>query len=325
LQPTVAAQGFLHCVPGAGKLGRVKHYQAKSLASLGQSREVSKNVPPLIGNVGNLVQLGIGSGQIQSLLRNIDAQDVASAGPGRMKAEPACVAKGIQNAPTRGQGGDRLAIAALVEVKTGFLTFLQVDQKAHPVFFNDNGLGGHAAPKWSVLQFQAFELANASLGAEINAFRLDQLHEHLGQQIAPDPHTQPGKLDHQPEVIAVHRKTGQPVRLAKNKPAGLARPIQSQDGTAQMQGGSQPVPEKSPVEGRIRRPGIQADPDLATAIIKTASHKVAGVRNEVNLGAILRFAYHFGNGPGKNPGMMSIKRPGSPGMQDDARHSHGLV
>src|SRR5262249_49567391 len=66
-------------------------------------------------------------------------------------------------------------------------------------------------------------------------------------------------------------------------------------------------------------PGIQADADLAVAVVKPAGDEVARVRDEIDNVAVGRRSLHLGDGPGIDPRMPAVERPGAPRVQDHSR------
>ena len=96
---------------------------------------------------------------------------------------------------------------------------------------------------------------------------------------------------------------------------GVARSIDS--------GGSEPVAKKRAIERRVGRPGVEADADLAAAIVEAAGHEVAGVRLQLDDIAIGRCALDPGDGAGIDPRMASVKGPGAARLQHDSGCVHG--
>ena len=73
----------------------------------------------------------------------------------------------------------------LIEIEAGFLALGKIDVKAHTVFFDDNGTFRRPTPQQTVLQFQPFQPTNAAFGAEIDAFRPQQIDKDFRYQLAP--------------------------------------------------------------------------------------------------------------------------------------------
>ncbi len=167
-------------------------------------------------DVSQLIDPGVFACQGQGRLRDVHAQHGRRPGTGRVQTETAGVAEGVKHTPARGQTGDRLAVVALVEVKPRLLALRQIDQERQASIFNADRFGGHVAPEGPIVRFQTFQLADAALGALINALRPEQLNKQVHEQVAPLGQTQGGQLQDQPAVVAVHDTAGQAVPLAED-------------------------------------------------------------------------------------------------------------
>src|SRR5262249_19164648 len=153
----------------------------------------------------------------------------------------------------------------------------------------------------TILQFQPFQLANASLRAQIDALGLNQLGKQFGEHFTALGQTERGKLHHQPTVVAIDGHSGEAVALAEDQPARLIWTIQFQNGAAQEQGCLQAGAEKLSVERLVRGPRIEPNANLAAAVVESARDKLTAVRVEINLRTVFRLARNGGDRAGVDP------------------------
>ena len=73
------------------------------------------------------------------------------------------------------------------------------------------------------MQFEPFQLADAALGAQVNAFGLQQVYEELFEQVAALGQGEAGELHDQPAIVLIHGEPGQPIPLTEDQAAGTAR------------------------------------------------------------------------------------------------------
>src|SRR5262249_55607218 len=193
----------------------------------------------------------------------------------------------------------------------------EVDQEAQPVLLDDDRRRGDLSPQGAVVQFQPLELADAALGAQEDALRRQQFHKQFREQLAPLGQSEGGELHHEPAVVAIDRAAGEAVALAEDEPAGTSGHVEAEE-SAQADGRGEPVAEKVPVERHLRRPGVEADADLAAAVVQAAGDEVAGVGVEIDHLAVGRLALDVVDGAGEDPGMAAVEGPGPARLEDDA-------
>jgi hypothetical protein len=318
-------------VTGPREFGRIEHDQAEFLAGSADNVQVVEDIGADKGDVGKPVKLGILAGQRQGRLGHIDTDHFAGAGLGRVQGEAAAVAKSVEHAPAGRQASHRPPIIALVQVEARLLALGNVDQETQnsrayaarlAKFFDHDWLGRDFAQQRPILQLQALELADAALGAEEDAFGTRQLNEQLGQHLATLGNSQSGELNDEPTIVAIGRAAREAIAFAEDEPARFAWSIEPEDVPPQMNGAGQALAEKVSIEASIGGPAIEADADLALAVVKTAGHEIAGVRANIDLGAVRRLAFHIFNRARINPGMPAIERPGPPGLEDNAWQVH---
>ena len=101
-----------------------------------------------------------------------------------MQTEAAGVAEGVEHASAGASVRHGNAIVALIEVVAGLLPFGQMHENAQAVLGDLDRLGRRDAAQGAVVQFQAFELADAAFGAQIDAGGLQQFGQQIGEHLA---------------------------------------------------------------------------------------------------------------------------------------------
>ena len=145
-------------------------------------------------------------------------------GAGGVQAEAAGVAEGIQHAPARRQPRDLLAVVALVEVKAGLLSLGEIDAGSEGRAPRSAiGPSGRPPRKGPSCSSNPSSLADAAFGAQVDAGRLEQVLQQVGEHLAALRQAQAGELHDQPAIVAIDDAAGQAVALAEDEPAGLAR------------------------------------------------------------------------------------------------------
>src|SRR5581483_9917703 len=112
------------------------------------------------------------------------------------------------------------------------------------------------------------------------------------------------------------------IALAEHQPTGTSRPVQAEDVATQPDCTLQPIAEEVPVEGDVRLPGVQADADLALAVVQPPGDEGAGRGDDLDLVAVGGAALDGGHGAGVDPGVPAEERPGPARLEDDAGERH---
>src|SRR5215468_5095858 len=123
---------------------------------------------------------------------------------------------------------------------------------------------------------EAFELADAFLGAEIDALRSEELLQDAGEQVAPLAHAEGAELQGEPGAVTVHGEAGQAVTLAVDEATSAVGGHQAEL-LAQADGGLELFAEEGHVQRGAGPPGVEADAELALAVVEAAGDEIAGV------------------------------------------------
>ncbi len=284
----------------------------------GQFFEVLEDIGAFKSDVFQAIAPGVLPRQGQGRLGGIDADHLAGPGTGGEQPEAAGIAKGIEDAPAGSESRHLPPIVALVEVEAGLLPFSQVDNEANAVLLDLDDPLRRAAAKRAVVDLQAFDLANTAFGAKVNAGRPNEFVEQVGQQITALRQGERGELHHEPAVVAINGEARQAITLAEDQPTGRPRSGEPEY-LAQPEGGGKAIAEEPSVERDVFLPAIEANADLAAAVEQPASDEAARIRDEIDLVPVGRLPLDGGDGPGEDPGMSTVERPGSFRQKNDAR------
>src|SRR5262249_46359377 len=85
---------------------------------------------------------------------------------------------------------------------------------------------------------------------------------------------------------------------------------------AEMDGGAEVFLEEGLVERGAGPPGVEADAELALAVVEAAGDEIADVRDEIDLVAVGGLAFGVADGPGEDPGVPAVEGAGTAGLQD---------
>ncbi len=151
------------------------------------------------------------------------------------------------------------------------------------------------------MQFDAFEFADALLGAQVDALRVEQFAQHVRDHLAAVRQAERGELHRQPVAVAVHHHAGQVVRFAEADAVARVRRVQLQDVVPEVHSTREPVAEESAVERRGRFPAVQPHVDLRLRVEQPAGDEVAAVRDEIDLVAVGRGALDALDRAGEHP------------------------
>src|SRR5262245_33484284 len=92
-----------------------------------------------------------------------------------------------------------------------------------------------------------------------------------------------------PAIVAIDRQSRQSVRLAKYEAEGMARFSQAENRVAEMQRRRKPRAKEICIKRHSFGPGIQADADLALAVVKAAGDEVSAMGIKIDDIAVGRF------------------------------------
>ena len=169
---------------------------------------------------------------------------------------------------------------------------------------------GRLAPERAVVQFHPFELADALLGAQVDAARVEQLAQHVGDHVAPVGQPERGELDREPVAVAVHDHAGEEVGLAEDDAIAGVGPVRASGCRAGGGWPREPVAEEGGVERNAFLPRVEPDVDLRLAVEEAAGDEVAAVRDEIDLVAVGRLAVDALDRPRRTPTGAARRRAG---------------
>src|SRR4051794_13448407 len=131
-----------------------------------------------------------------------------------MQPETARIAEGIEHSPALCQLRHCLTIIALIQEKTGFLALREMNEKTNLSLFDDDRLFRNIAMKQLVMRFKPLELADAALGALVDARRLQQLDKQSNDQVAAAAESEARELHDQPAIVLIDNQPRNPIRFA---------------------------------------------------------------------------------------------------------------
>src|ERR1700731_4645721 len=134
---------------------------------------------------------------------------------------------------------------------------------------------------------------------------------------------QRGELHDQPAVVAIDRQPRETIPFAEDQPAGAAWFVPVRQHFTQANRGRDPLTKEMSVQGNVRVPDVEAYPNLALRIVKTARDEMIAVGIEIDHVSIRGVAYDALNSAGVDPGMAGIERLGTAWRQDYARGRRG--
>src|SRR5262245_60664646 len=119
-------------------------------------------------------------------------------------------------------------------------------------------------------------------------------------------------------AIQIRNQAAQPIRFAEHESCG-AIGGQPADVPPQLDGALQPASPETVIQSLRFIPGIKPDLQFAASVNHAASNELALVREYIDDVAIGAVAIDELNRTFKDPGMATVKRLSTPGLQHDSR------
>ena len=184
-QTPIAAQCFIHRGAAAGELRRIEDDDAKTLLVGDQAIQAIEHVGFFERDIGQAVQAGRWRGPVAAPVRSASTPSTDAA-PARRHAGRSRRCSRRRRACAGLTPAGRRPGDYRVDRDSSRSSVLRSNSLAcaNRVPRSRSGQRGVAGQR-PVLQFQAFELADAALGAQIDAVGLQQFHQQIGDQCAP--------------------------------------------------------------------------------------------------------------------------------------------